>query len=127
MLGVAVETIDYEAQEGLSSERDRDLFRLARAFGCEPVDITPPWEDGAGDASRMYLIDFSTAAPDERSALELDGSREPVEEAAEERAKRLDEGLAAVAEYEAEFGPFTPEEKAWARAVLDRAGIGMDS
>lgn len=123
---MAVEGKDYEAQEGLSSERDRDLFRLARAYGCEPVDITPPWEDGAGDGTRMYLIDFSTAAPDERSALGLDGSWEAVEEDAEERATRQKEGLAAIAEYEAECGIFTADEKAWARGVMARLGIGVD-
>ncbi len=33
----------------------------------------------------------------------------------------IEAGLAAVAEWEAENGPFTEEEIAWADAVLDRA------
>ena len=34
-------------------------------------------------------------------------------------AAALERGLAAVREYEAEFGEFTDEERAWADAVLD--------
>ena len=37
------------------------------------------------------------------------------------RALDLDEGLAAVREWEAENGKLTEEELAWADAVLDRA------
>jgi predicted nucleic acid-binding protein len=37
---------------------------------------------------------------------------------------RLQRGLRAVAEYEAENGALTEEELAWADAVLDEQGIG---
>lgn len=40
--------------------------------------------------------------------------------AAEHRA-RVEDGLAAMAEWEAEEGPITPEERAWARAEIARA------
>lgn len=40
------------------------------------------------------------------------------------KAARLEAGLQAMAEYEAEHGPFTDEEIAWADEVLDRHGIG---
>ena len=39
---------------------------------------------------------------------------------AAEKALKISEGLAAVAEYEAEFGAFTDEEMAAAHAELDR-------
>jgi hypothetical protein len=41
---------------------------------------------------------------------------------AAQRQLRRQEGLAAVREYEAEFGAFTDEERAWADAILDRLG-----
>ena len=40
------------------------------------------------------------------------------------REAHLEDGLAAVAEYEAEHGAFTPEELAEADRVLDELGIG---
>jgi hypothetical protein len=40
--------------------------------------------------------------------------------AAAERALKIEDGLAAVAEYEAEYGTPTEEQLAWADAVLDR-------
>lgn len=39
-------------------------------------------------------------------------------------ALRIDEGRAAVAEWEAEFGPLSAEELAAADAVLDAHGVG---
>jgi hypothetical protein len=45
-----------------------------------------------------------------------------INEAARE-ALAINDGLAAVAEYEAEYGAFTEEELARADAVLARAGI----
>jgi hypothetical protein len=36
----------------------------------------------------------------------------------------IEDGLRAVAEYEAEYGPFTEEERRWAREELDRLGVG---
>ncbi len=41
------------------------------------------------------------------------------------KAARLEAGLQAVAEYEAEFGPLTDEGGAWAKDILDRHGIGL--
>lgn len=43
---------------------------------------------------------------------------------ASRNALRIEEGLAAVAEWEAEFGSLTPEELAAADAVLEDAGVG---
>jgi hypothetical protein len=40
-------------------------------------------------------------------------------------AARFEDGLRAVAEYEAEHGAFTEEEKRWADAVLDSHGVGL--
>lgn len=39
------------------------------------------------------------------------------------KAARIEAGLQAVAEYEAEFGPLTDEGRAWADDVLERHGI----
>jgi hypothetical protein len=47
-----------------------------------------------------------------------------VSESALETEISLADGLAAVAEWEAESGPITPEELAKADAILDAAGIG---
>lgn len=44
--------------------------------------------------------------------------------AAAERALNLDDGLAAMREWEAEHGQFTPDEHAWAESVLRDAGLG---
>ena len=38
---------------------------------------------------------------------------------------RIQDGLRAVAEWEAEHGAFTPEEEAEADAILDAAGVGI--
>jgi hypothetical protein len=38
----------------------------------------------------------------------------------------IQRGLRAVAEYEAENGPFTEEELAWADALFDEHGIGRN-
>ena len=76
----------------------------------------------------LYAIDLSQADPDKMSALRASyTSWDLVEESHEERARRLEEGLAAVAEYEAEYGAITPEQEAWADTVLDRLGIGVDT
>lgn len=123
---MAVESAEPKTRERLPSQRDRDLFTLARALGCEPVEVTPPWEDGTGDGAPMYLIDFSKAGPEESNQRGSDGSWEPVEETPEERARRMREGLAAIAEYEAEFGTFTADEKAWARGVMASLGVGVE-
>jgi hypothetical protein len=40
--------------------------------------------------------------------------------AAAERALLVEQGLAGVAEWEAEHGELSPEELAWADSVLDR-------
>jgi hypothetical protein len=44
---------------------------------------------------------------------------------AAEHALAIEDGLAAVAEYEAEYGAFTPAEIARADRVLDRYGVGV--
>lgn len=73
----------------------------------------------------LYLIDLSQADPDKMSELRASyASWDVVEESPEERARRLEEGLAAVAEYEAEYGAITPEQEAWADTVLDGLGFG---
>ncbi len=43
--------------------------------------------------------------------------------AAAERALLIEGGLAAMAEWEAEVGPPTAEDVAWADSVLKRAGV----
>jgi hypothetical protein len=43
---------------------------------------------------------------------------------ASRNALRIEEGRAAVAEWEAEFGPISAEERARAKAVLDAAEVG---
>jgi len=126
VLGMAVEGVELEVWELPPPETDRDLFRLARAFGCEPLDVTPPSEDGVEDGARTYVIDFSKADPRTIEELGWDGNWEPVEETPADRAKRLKDGMAAIAEYEAEYGAFTADEKAWARGVMASLGIGVD-
>jgi hypothetical protein len=42
---------------------------------------------------------------------------------AAENALKITRGLRAVAEVEAEIGPFTDEDRAWADEQLDRLGI----
>ena len=81
-------------------------------------------EDGDEGKIQLYLLDMSKADPEKLKEFGFDGTWTPVEETPEERAKRLEEGLAALAEYEAEYGAFTPEERAWAREILDSLGIG---
>ena len=121
---MVVEGFDITLKERPQREGDRDLFKLAYALGCPPMEIPPP--DGDDRDFRLYVIQLSKA--DRRVSGDLDDDDwTPVEETPEERAKRLEEGLAAVAEYEAEYGAFTPEQEAWAAAVLDRLGIGVDT
>ncbi len=47
-----------------------------------------------------------------------------VSESALETEVRIEDGLAGVAEWEAEHGPPSEEEAAKANAILDAAGIG---
>ena len=103
---------DMGGQEVESGEGQRDLFKAAYALGCPPVEISPPDDDGF----RLYAIDSSKADPEKLEDLRACYvTLTPVEETPEEHAKRLEDGLAAVAEYEAEFGAFTPEDEAWPR------------
>ena len=111
------------AEPHVTGDGQRGLFKLAYALGCPPVPISPPDEDGF----RLYAIDLSKMDPEKSRDFGSGGSWEPVEETPEERSRRVEEGLAAVAEHEAEFGPFSPEAEAWAEAVLDRLGIGVSS
>ena len=111
------------AQPHAAGEGQRGLFKLAHALGCPPVPISPPDEDGFPAVCRRLVEDGSRKSKQFASS----GSWAPVEETPEERSRRVEEGLAAVAEHEAEFGPFSPEAEAWAEAVLDRLGIGVSS
>ena len=126
MLDMVVEHADAAVQEPESGEGPSDLIKLALALGCPPVKIPPPRED-TDDVIRLYAIDLSRADPEMIRELGLDGSWKPVEETPEERARRLEEGLAAIAEYEAEYGAFTADEKAWARGIMASLGIDVDS
>ena len=82
-------------------------------------------EDGGGREFRLCLIDTRTADPEKVAFLEpRDDGWVREEPDPEERERILREGLAAVAEYEAEFGVFTEEEKAWSKRILDEFGIG---
>ena len=124
---MAVESMELETPEVRPGERDSDLFRLAYALGCPPEPITAPGEDGREEPTGLYAIRLSKADPEKKRELGLDGPRTPIEEDPEERANRIEEGLAAIAEYEAEYGAFTADEKAWARGVMARLGIGVGS
>ena len=80
---------------------------------------------GGEDRERPFLvIDMSKMDPDIRASIVDDCT--PPEETPQERAERLDRCKAATAEYDAEFGPLKPEEKAWADSVLDGSGDWMD-
>ena len=82
-------------------------------------------EDGDGREFRLCLIDTRTADPEKVAFIEpRDDGWVRDEPDPEERERTLREGLAAVAEYEAEFGAFTEEEKTWASGLLDSLGIG---
>ena len=39
----------------------------------------------------------------------------------------IEDGLRAVAEYEAEYGPFSEEDRRRADEILDRLGVGRDA
>ena len=56
---------------------------------------------------RQHFATNTSAADDEARSLE--------------NAAKIKAGLADMKEWEAEYGPFTEEEKAWAKNVLDRA------
>jgi hypothetical protein len=60
----------------------------------------------------------------ERRSMSLSAWLNDVSERALETEASLEDGLAAVAEWEAESGPITPEELAEADAILDAAGVG---
>ena len=122
---MVVEEARVTGQELDPAAEQRDLFKLAYALGCPPVEIPLP-EGCEDDGFRLYAIDFSKVDPEALGGPDGD-DWEPVEDSPEEHAKRLEEGLAAVAEYEAEYGAFGPELEAWADAVLDSLGIGMDT
>ena len=82
-------------------------------------------EDGDGREFRLCLIDTRTADPEKVAFLNQPDDGWVREEPDPEELERIrQEGLAAVAEYEAEFGAFTEEEKAWSKKILDEFGIG---
>jgi hypothetical protein len=60
----------------------------------------------------------------ERRGLSLSAWLNSAAEGALESEVSIEEGLAAVAEFEAECGPLSEEDLAAASAVLDAAGIG---
>ncbi len=60
----------------------------------------------------------------ERRGMSLSAWLNKVSESALETEGSLEDGLAAVAEWEAEHGPLSEEDLAAASAVLDAAGIG---
>jgi hypothetical protein len=60
----------------------------------------------------------------ERRGISLSAWVNEVSESALETEVCLEDGLAGVAEWEAEHGPISAEELAKANAVLDAAGIG---
>ncbi|HEV3320204.1 MAG TPA: hypothetical protein VG053_10855 [Solirubrobacteraceae bacterium] len=59
-----------------------------------------------------------------RRGMSLSAWLNEASETALETEVRLEDGLAGVAEWEAENGPITAEELAKADAILDAAGIG---
>lgn len=59
-----------------------------------------------------------------RQGMSLSAWVNEVSESALESEVSLEEGLAGVAEWEAEHGPISAEELAKADAVLDAAGVG---
>ena len=82
-------------------------------------------EDGDGLGFRLCLIDTSTADPEKVAFLEqFDAGRKPDEPCPKETDRGVKEGLAAVAEYEAEFGAFTDGERTWASGLLDSLALG---
>jgi hypothetical protein len=62
----------------------------------------------------------------ERRGMSLSAWLNEVSESALETEVGIAEGLAGVAEWEAENGPISAEELAKANAVLDAAGIGRE-
>ena len=82
-------------------------------------------EDGHGREFRLCLIDTRTADPEKVAFLTQPDDGWVREEPDPEELERIrQEGLAAVAEYEAEFGAFTEEEKTWASGLVDSLGLG---
>ncbi len=70
----------------------------------------------------QVLVGAKQAA--ERRGMSLSAWLNKVSENALETEVSLEDGLAAVAEWEAEHGPPSPEVVAEVNAVLDAAGIG---
>ena len=100
---------------------------------ARPGDGPPPDPEVAGrdrgteetrGETQLYVYSFSKLDPELRASIV--GDLSPPEETTEEKAARLEWCRAATAEYDAEFGPLTAEEKAWADAILDELGIGVE-
>ena len=72
-------------------------------------------EESVADAARQAA---------KRRGMSLSAWLNEASVSALETEVRLEEGLAGVAEWEAEHGPISAEELAKADAVLDAAGIG---
>ena len=60
----------------------------------------------------------------ERRGMSLSAWLNDMSERALETEASIEDGLAAVAEWEAENGPITPQELAEADAILNAAGVG---
>ena len=102
---------------------------VERAEEPNPSDDQAPVGDPAatdGDYGKagLYILSFSNPDPEIRASIVGDWT--PPEETPDERAARLEECRRITAEYDAEFGPLAPEEKAWADAILDELGIGVN-
>ena len=72
----------------------------------------------------LHILEFSKL--DQETRERIVGEWTPREEAPEEREARRQRCRVATAEYDAEFGPLTPEERAWADAILDELGVGVE-
>lgn len=104
---------------------DAGLGYDADMSGSNVVEDGALVEDGDGRKFRLCLIDTRTADPEKVAFLNQPDDGWVREEPDPEELERIrQEGLAAVAEYEAEFGAFTEEEKAWSKKILDEFGIG---
>ena len=103
-----------------SVTRRRTVRPADGPLDSELAGHNPPAGDTRG-ATQLYIYSFSKLDPEVRASIVGDWSPP------EEKAARLEWCKAATAEYDAEFEPLTPEEKAWADAILDELGIGVEN
>jgi hypothetical protein len=93
---------------------------LAVGIGCYHFGV--PVQKVSISLDEQVLAAARQAA--ERRSMSLSAWLNDVSERALETEASLEDGLAAVAEWEAESGPITPQELAEADAILDAAGVG---